>query len=326
MILAQRRYVNISLVLVLCLLLAPFVDAAEISLFDRLKGKTQEKVEQVQQRDWWITKAAGKTAGFVAGKAGGAMGAAVGYVLGAAVGGPVAAGMGAMIGFRVGDIVTKTFAKAVGELLAQWKLHHGRKVDLGAVIDAIKTVNKASLSAESVGAVFGDLVGGSLGVAAGVALLAGATPFAIPLLGTVSAAYLGSKLGKAIGSGIGRWIGRKALKKGYEAYAASGISEAEDEKEETELESNLIKIEDPGVSDNESLATGARAPAEGSSAAAGDQSAVSARVAYEKAYREYTDAVTSPGTTDAEKKASLLKYRQAYEAYQSAVNQGAIAR
>ncbi len=325
MILAQRRYVNISLVLVLCLLLAPFADAAELSLFDRLKSKTQEKVEQLQQRDWWITKAAGKAAGFVAGKAGGAMGAAVGYVLGAAVGGPVAAGMGAMIGFRMGDIVTKTFAKAVGELLAQWKLHHGRKVDLGAVMDAIKSVNKASLSAESVGAVFGDLVGGSLGVAAGVALLAGATPFAIPLIGTVSAAYLGSKLGKAIGRGIGRWIGRKAMKKGYEAYAASGISAAEDKKEEAELESTLIKIEDPYVA-NESGSTDARAPAESGSGIDDDRSAVATRVAYEKAYREYTDAVTSPGATDAEKKASLLKYRQAYEAYQNAINQGSIAR
>ena len=51
MLLAQRRYANMSLLLVLCLLLAPFVDAAELSLFDKLKLKTQEKVEQVQQRD-----------------------------------------------------------------------------------------------------------------------------------------------------------------------------------------------------------------------------------------------------------------------------------
>ncbi|HPT48359.1 MAG TPA: hypothetical protein PLM07_20945, partial [Candidatus Rifleibacterium sp.] len=153
MLFAQRRFVNISLLLVLCLLLAPFAEAAEVSLFDRLKLKTAEKVEQVQQRDWLITKAAGKATGFVAGKAGGAIGAAVGYVLGAAVGGPVAAGIGGMVGFRIGDIVTKTFAKAVGELVAQRNLKEKRKVDFNAVVDAIKSVNKASLSAEAVGAV-----------------------------------------------------------------------------------------------------------------------------------------------------------------------------
>ncbi len=321
MLLAQRRYVNISLLLVLCLLLAPFVDAAELSLFDKLKLKTQEKVEQVQQRDWWITKAAGKVAGFVAGKAVGALGAGIGFVIGTTIGGPVAAGMGAMIGYRIGDIAAKTFGKAVGELLAQWKLHHGRKVDLGAVVDAIKSVNKASLSAESIGAVFGDLVGGSLGAAAGIALLAGATPFAIPLLGTVSAAYLGSKLGKAIGRGIGRWIGRKTLKKGYEAYAASGISEAEDKKEEAELESTLVKIEDPEPANTGSgnVADETKA-AVGNPASAATPSVMAARAAYEKTYREYTDAVTSPTASAEEKKARLQSYRQAYEAYQAAIN------
>lgn len=325
MLIAQRRFVNISLLLVLCLVLAPFIDAAELSLFDKLKLKTQAKIEQVQQRDWLITKAAGKAAGFVAGKAGGAIGAAIGYVLGAAVGGPVAAGVGGMIGFRIGDIVTKTFAKAVGELVAQWKLHHGRKVDLGAVVDAIKTVNKASLSAESIGAVFGDLVGGSLGAAAGIALLAGASPIAIPILGTISVAYLGSKIGKAIGGGIGRWIGRKVLKKGYEAYAASGISEADDKKEEAALEAGLVKIEDPAPAStgSEAVSTGS-APGQTNGDAAGDS--VVARTAYEKAYREYTDVITSPDSTSEEKKASLQSYRQAYEAYQNAVNAGAYNR
>lgn len=326
MLFAQRRFVNISLLLVFCLLLAPFVDAAELSLLDRLKLKTAEKVEQVQQRDWWITKAAGKAAGFVAGKAGGAIGAAIGYVLGAAVGGPVAAGIGGMVGFRIGDIVTKTFAKAVGEIVAQRKLKENRKVDLNAVIDAIKTVNKASLSAEAVGAVFGDLVGGSLGAAVGIALLAGATPFAIPLIGTVSAAYLGSKLGKAIGGGIGRWIGRKSLKKGYEAYAASGISEAEDksevaqkneEDEEASVEAGLVKIEDPAAADDNSINQPLLQQA---GIAAGNSSVLAARAAYEQAYRDYTDAVTSPSATDANKKMKLQVYREAYEAYRVAVN------
>ncbi|NCB37485.1 MAG: hypothetical protein EOM80_01840 [Erysipelotrichia bacterium] len=312
---AQRRAFNISLLLVLCLLFAPFVDAAELSLFDKLKLKTQKKADELQQREWWITKAAGKVAGFVAGKAGGAIGAAAGYVLGAAVGGPVAAGMGAMIGFRIGDIVTKTFAKAVGELLAQWKLNHGRKVDLSAVVDAVKTVNKASLTAESIGAVIGDLVGGSLGAAAGIALLAGCGPIALPIIGTMSVAYLGSKLGKAIGGGIGRWIGRKVLKKGYEAYATSDDQEVEEQPEVT-----LVKIEDPLSHKSEDLVASAT-PLLLSVSNASD-----ARSAYEKAYRDYTDMITSPDASDADKKASLHAYRQAYELYRVSISAADAAR
>lgn len=309
MVIAQRQLGRISLLLVLCLLLAPFIEAAELSLFERLKQKTQAKVEQLQQRDWWITKAASTAAGFVAGKAGGALGAAVGYVLGAAVGGPVAAGMGAMLGFRIGDIVTKTFARAISALVTQWKLHQGRKVDLGAVLDAVKTVNKASLTADAAGAVIGDLIGGTMGAAAGIAFLSCGGPIILPILGTISAAYIGSKIGKAIGGGIGRWIGRKVLKKGYEAYAAIGNSE----KEETEeVEQGLVKIEGP--------ATPSEVPTPSENIT---ESALDARAVYEKAYREYTDAVTSASATTAEKQAKLQAYRTAYESYQAAI---AVAR
>jgi len=225
----------------------------------------------------------------------------------------VAAGIGGMVGFRIGDIATKTFAKAVGEVVAQRKLKEGRNVDFGAVVDAIKSVNKASLSAEAVGAVFGDLVGGSLGAAVGIALLAGATPFAVPLIGTVSAAYLGSKLGKAIGRGIGRWIGRKTLKKGYEAYAAIDREEGE-EQQEAESDAGLVKIEDPEMP--ESNTAGTSAVAGGSSTAASN----ALYTDYQKAYREYTDAVTNPESTDGERKAALQRYREAYSAYQTAVS------
>lgn len=305
MVIAQRQLGRISLLLVLCLLLAPFIEAAELSLFEKLKQKTQTRVEELQQRDWWITKAASTAAGFVAGKAGGALGAAVGYVLGAAVGGPVAAGMGAMLGFRIGDIVTKTFARAIGALVTQWKLHHGRKVDMGAVLDAVKTVNKASLTADAAGAVIGDLIGGTLGAAAGIAFLSCGGPIMLPIIGTISAAYIGSKIGKAIGGGIGRWIGRKVLKKGYEAYAAMGNSKEEDER----LEEGLVKIEGPADPAE------SRVPDEKMS-----DSALDARTAYEKAYRDYTDTVTSTSATNAEKQASLQAYRAAYDAYQSALS------
>ncbi|MEW6711576.1 MAG: hypothetical protein AB1403_17265 [Candidatus Riflebacteria bacterium] len=294
---ARKNYGLLSLLIVLSMLLAPIVEAAELSLFQRLKLKTQQKAEQLQQKEWWITKAVSKAVGFVAGKAGGAVGAAVGYVIGAGLGGPVAAGMGAMIGFRIGDIVTKTFAKAISELVTQWKLRDQRPVNLGTVIDAVKTVNKASLSAESVGAVLGDLIGGSLGAAAGIAMLAGTGPIALPIIGTLSAAYLGSKLGKAIFGGIGRWIGRKTLKKGYEALAA-------DEPEETPEEAALEKVPEISSAGTEAAKT---APAKNS---------LQARQVYEQAYKEYIAAVTSKHATEAEKQEKLRAYQQALKDYQ----------
>lgn len=310
---ASKQLCFISLLLTISLLLAPFAEAAELSLLGRIKLKTHEKVEQLQDSDWWLTKAASTAAGFVVGKAGGAIGAGVGYVLGAAVGGPLAAGMGAMIGFRIGDIVTKTFAKAISALVTQWKIKNGRKVDLGAVIDATKTVNKASLTADAIGAVIGDLIGGTMGAAAGIALLSCGGPLVLPIMGTISAAYLGSKLGKSIGRSIGRWIGRKILKKGYEAYAAIGESKSE---EDSQVESGLVKIEEPDSS--------AELAQTESAAAAAPQTTTlkQAHSAYEVAYREYTDAVTSTSSSESEKQQKLLQYREAYDAYRAAIAVG----
>ncbi|MDD2624303.1 MAG: hypothetical protein PHQ02_05730 [Candidatus Riflebacteria bacterium] len=304
----QRRNLNISLLLVFCLIFAPFIDVAEASIFGKIREKTQEKVEQLQQREWWITKAVGKATGFVAGKAGGLLGAAVGYVIGASFGGPVAAGMGAMFGYRIGDIVVKTFAKAVGETIAKRKLETGEEVTLGTVVETITEINKASLSAESVGAVIGDLIGGSLGAVAGIALLAGASPLAIPLLGTFSAGYLGSKLGTAVGRGIGRLIGRKALKKGYEAYATgtedSGI------KGETLYEENSGKKADdiPTTVQNDKAIRVEN----------GSKDITKLKTAYEQAYIAYTRAITSVDTTNEEKNLLFAEYRECYDAYRAA--------
>lgn len=303
--LVRKNISFISLLIVFSLIFAPIIEAAEMSLFQRLKLKTEQKVEQLQSREWWITKAVSKAVGFVAGKAGGAVGAAIGYVIGAGMGGPVAAGAGAMIGFRIGDIVTKTFAKAISELVTQWKLRDQRPVNLGTVIDAVKTVNKASLSAESVGAVVGDLVGGTMGAAAGIALLAGTGPIALPILGTISAAYLGSKLGKAIFGGIGRWIGRKALKKGYEAYAA-------DEPEDSSTEQGLIKVDDASGIANEKTDSGVE-----QNGPTTTKSAYEARLAYEQAYKEYIAAVTSKTASESEKQQKLVEYQKALKAYQA---------
>ncbi|PKL47762.1 MAG: hypothetical protein CVV42_12125 [Candidatus Riflebacteria bacterium HGW-Riflebacteria-2] len=310
---ASRQLCFLSLLLTLSLLLAPFVEAAELSLFQRLKLKTQQKVEQLKDGDWWITKAASSAAGFVVGKAGGAIGAGIGYVLGAAVGGPLAAGMGAMLGFRIGDIVTKTFAKAISALVTQWKLKEGRKVDLGAVIDATRTVNKASLTADAIGAVIGDLIGGTMGAAAGIALFSCGGPLVLPIIGTIAAATIGSKLGKSIGGSIGRWIGRKILKKGYEAYAASGSSEG---KEEATVEPGLVKIEEPAppFEVEQTEQAGAAAPQ--------TSTLKQVHADYENAYREYTDAVTSITASEYEKQQKLQKYRESYDAYRSAIAAG----
>ncbi|GAB4268493.1 MAG: hypothetical protein Kow0029_03920 [Candidatus Rifleibacteriota bacterium] len=302
MIAARRNVGLISLLLIFSLLLTPFVDAAELSLFQKLKLKTQNKIEEFQQKDWWITKAVSKVVGFAAGKAGGAVGAGVGYLLGAAVGGPLAAGLGAWLGFKIGDIVTKTFARAVSEVVTQRKLKEGKPVTVKGVIDVLKSVNKASLTAESVGAVIGDLIGGTMGAAAGIAFLAGTGPIAIPILGTISAAYLGSKLGKAIFGGLGRWIGRKALKKGYEAYAGinskevdAAVASTEDTNTESEKIENKNATPDivPASVINED-----------------------ARAAYERAYREYTKAITS-GASESEKKEKLGAYLDALQRYKS---------
>jgi len=310
---ASKQLCLISLLLTISLLLAPFVDAAELSLFQRLKLKTQEKIEQIQDGNWWLTKAASSAAGFVAGKAGGAIGAGIGYVLGAAVGGPLAAGMGAMLGFRIGDIVAKTFGKAIGAVVAQWRIKDGRKVDLGAIIEATKSVNKAALTADAIGAVIGDLIGGTMGAAAGIAFLSCGGPIVLPILGTISAAYLGSKLGKSIGGSIGRWIGRKVLNKGYEAYAASDRTE---KAEEVPVEASLVKIEAPASLDEVAQTESAALNKPPSSAA------VQAHISYERAYREYADAVTATNTSETERQQKLEQYRQTYEAYRAAIAAG----
>ncbi len=311
MIKSRKTLMRLSALLALVILFSPFVSVAEAGLFDSLKAKTAQKVEELKQRDWWLTKIAGKVAGFVAGKAGGAIGAACGYVIGAGIGGPVAAGMGAMIGFRIGDIITKTLVKPIGEQLATMKLKDKKKIDLQAVKDAIKSVNKASLTAEGIGAVVGDLVGGTIGAAAGIALLAGTGAWAIPILGTVSAAYLGSKLGKWIFGGIGRWIGKKALKKGYEAYAASGSNASDtesvsvaDNTEESTPEARKNTVDIVGANNQEIVVS---------------DDIQTKKMAYEQYYKEYTDAVTKPDSDPEKVKDLMINYRQAYEEYKSTV-------
>jgi hypothetical protein len=303
----NRQFKFLSLLLVLSILLCPIIDAAELSLFEKLKLKTQEKKEQLQQRDWWITKAVAKGVGFVAGKAGGAIGAAIGYVIGAGVGGPVAAGMGGMLGFRIGDIVTKTFAKAVSEVVTQWKLRDEREVNVKTVLEAVRSVNKASLTAESAGAVVGDLIGGTMGAAAGIALLAGTGPLALPILGTISAAYIGSKLGKAAFGGMFRWIGRKVFKKGYEVFAASEPKPGEnDSGKEAEIS--------PDGQTNNSQGNSAIEAKGKTGLTTGE---LSAQQAYEKAYREYTRAVSASDTSAEERQQKLQAYREAFERYRA---------
>ncbi|MGM0600462.1 MAG: hypothetical protein ACQETH_11690 [Candidatus Rifleibacteriota bacterium] len=308
----------ISLLLVLTMLVAPVVQAAELSLFDRLKLKTEQKIEQVQQRDWWITKAVGKAVGFVAGKAGGGIGAAVGYLIGAGMGGPVVAGMGAMIGFRIGDIVTQIFAEAVSNVVTQWKLKDKREVNLTTVTEALRVVDAGALTAESVGAVVGDLVGGTMGAAAGIAFFAGCGPVALPILGTFTSAYIGSKIGTSIFSGIGSWIGSKSLKKGYEAYAGrepkiasedSDISETDfnnDFRNESEEEAQISESEadskDKSISDKNV-----------------NTSISDARQEYEKAYKAYTEAMIS-GADSEEATRKLQVYREALERYRAIIS------
>jgi hypothetical protein len=201
--------------------------------------------------------------------------------------------------------VVKTFAKAVGERIAKRKLETGEEVTVGTVVDTIGEINKASLSAESVGAVIGDLIGGSLGAAAGIALLAGASPLAIPLLGTFSAGYLGSKLGTAIGRGIGRWIGRKALKKGYDAYAATYEETAANNETYNEKYTEKTSVNVSPVNQNDKNIYTEKKP----------KDIVKLKTAYEQAYIAYTRAVTSADSSTEERKKLFAEYRESYDAY-----------
>jgi hypothetical protein len=298
----------ISCLLVLSFLLGPFVPAVEASVFGTLTTKIQNRVEEVQQREWWFVKVVSSVSGFVAGKAGGALGAAVGYVLGASVGGPLAAGMGAMIGYKLGDIVTKTFAKALGEAVAKRKLVSDEEVTIDTITDTFKTLDLGALSAESVGGVLGDFIGGSLGATLGVMMLASFSTLTVPLLGVVSGAYIGSKLGKSIGRSIGRFIGSVALKSTYR-YAAEAFMETEPNPEEGWQE----------VANQEPVAQGEiKKPANPDSTRGPTENLQELKQAYEQAYRAYTAGISSSDTSLDDRNELLARYREAYDAYISA--------
>lgn len=296
----------ISCLLVLSFLLSPFVPALEASFLGNINNKIKDRVEQVQQREWWFVKAVSSVSGFVAGKAGGAIGAALGYVIGASVGGPLAAGMGAMIGYKMGDIVVKTFARALGEAVARRKLATDEEVTVNTIKDTFKKLDKGALSAESIGGVLGDFMGGTMGAAMGVMMLASFSTLTIPLLGVVSGAYIGSKLGKSIGRSLGRMLGSVVLKNTYK-YAAEAFGDTEEEiiadwQEETGSQQNglnwppqEIKV-DPGDNLQE------------------------LKLAYERAYMAYTTAISSSDASLDDRNELLSQYREAYDAYISAVS------
>lgn len=308
MVLTKQRISIISILLLFSLVFATLVEAAELTVFDRLKLKTTERVEELQQREWWIKKAAVSAAGFVAGKAGGAIGAAAGYIIGAGIGGPVVAGMGAMIGYRIGDLLTKTFAKAIGEIVASRKLDHGEPVTVSSVLDAVKLVDKKSLTAESAGNILGDFIGGSLGVAAGVAIFAGMGPLAFPILGTISAALIGQKIGRWAGRALGRAIGKKVFKKGYEAYAASALSKDDEEGLYKTPEAPFAASQTVKVDESQTRAPPA------------DEHVRQSYQAYVEAYKAYTDAVTNNADSSVVEQ-RLQKYNKAQQAYKNLINQ-----
>ena len=326
----RRTNVRIfSIMLIFSILFAPLAIAQEkASMWDRMKDKTNKKVEEVQQKEWWVKKAFTKVVSFVGGKAGGLIGGGIGFLIGTSLGGPLAAGAGATIGFRIGDQITKIFARGIGQFIAEKHydkektlIENGKSLTFETVKNAFKSVNYKSLSAESTGAVIGDLIGGTLGAAAGIALLAGTGTWAFPLIGTFSAAYLGSKLGGKIGRGICRWIGKKVFKKSYEAFAP------EDTENETEA------VVDGEIAQTEQEATddpfGIQVPVKDSSDTAIDDEQIlnssaddmirMKRIMYEEAYQEYTRLTTSPGASAEEVKETLARYREAYEAYKAAV-------
>jgi hypothetical protein len=203
----------VAVLIVLSVLFAPFIDAAELSLFERLKLKTQEKVQQFQDKNWLMTKGTGTAVGFVTGKIVGALGAGIGGLLGLCIGGPVVGAAGAYIGYRICDVIGKTYGKAIGEDMARDKLNK-EKVSFK---DSFKSLDKKVLAASSVGAVAGDFIGEILGVSAGLALMAGVGPIALPIIGIITGAVIGKTIGRAIGRWAGKSISRRAAVWGYKA-------------------------------------------------------------------------------------------------------------
>ena len=298
MINKQSYKILISILLIFSLTTLPVVHASQkISLFQKIKNKIHQKSNQLKDKNWWKEKSIASSIGFVASKLGGVAGAAIGYLAGAAVGGPLAAGGGAVLGYRIGCSLTRVFGKAIGVIIAKVKIRDKKKITFQTVKDAIKSLNKKKLSAEGTGAVIGDLVGGTFGAAFGIALLAGSGPLAIPIIGTVSAAYIGSKLGTAAGRGLGRFLGKKILKHGYQTVA-SAVVETPDNKT---IHSKTEKIRDTNLTSHSS------------------NTIASKKQAYESAYKEYIRVSTKKNATATEINNAIANYRNSYNVYTSLI-------
>lgn len=284
----------LTVLLVLALLFGPLAqNIAEAGLFSTLKEKSAEKFRQMQTKEWWVVKLAGKAVGFATGKAIGVLGAGVGAAIGFCLGAGPGAAFGAWLGYRITGVVARTFAKPVGEILAQRKLD-GHKFSLQDVRDAFAAVDKKSLSAESAGAVLGDLLGGTIGVAAGLAFCAGMGPIVIPLIGAVSGAYLGKKAGGWLGAFLGRAVFRRAAKKSYEVMAPQ---------------------QSPATATPALAGPAAAAPP--SAKATTDSRLLAAQRNYEAAYQAYSQALADPVSAVAERELRLESLRNAQKSLET---------
>lgn len=298
-----RTYRWLFLLLAFSLLFADCAAIAEeAGLFSKLKAKASQKFDQFTDRDWLLTWGGGKVTGFLAGKAAGLIGMGLGMVLGGAIGGPAGVALGGYIGFRVADIVTKTFAKPLGQEMVRRKLND----EPLKFKDLLKSLDKKALTAESIGAVAGDLIGEFAGVALGLTLCAGLGPIALPLIGTFTGAMLGRKIGTWAGRGLGRLLGRKVAKVGYQA---------------------LIGIDKPSVSTSSSpTAAPTTANPVGAPVAASPASVSAPKISappvqskadrlhqeYQAAYKKYTDS-HGDSSISADQRLALQKaYHQAY--------------
>jgi outer membrane lipoprotein SlyB len=300
----------VALVLALLLLGLCVVEAADSpGLFSRLKDKAQQKIDDLQSREWWTIKGAGKVAGFVAGKAAGALGAAAGAVIGLTCGGPVGAGVGAMIGYRIVDTVVKTFVRPVGELVAKRFIDH-QEVGWSDVKEAFHGLDKRALTAESIGAVLGDFIGGTRGVAAGLALTAGMGTLAIPIIGAVSAGYLGRKLGSMIGRWLGRAVLRRAGRYSVQAWDALMAPKEPPVPGSTEERAALTTSSKPGTT----AYAPNRLPAAPVSSAVAE-----ALTAYQQAYQAYVAAVNDPALAESEQTRRRVAFQKAKAEYETAI-------
>lgn len=220
---AKKQTFFLSLILILCMLSAPFAENlyAE-SLFTKLKNKASElvtkTVEKYTSRDFWVDKAASAISTKLIAKPVKLATAALGMAIGTAIGGPVGATVGAYLGSKVASHACDIIGTPIVKNVINDKLDNGAELSVSTIYKACKSLDMPELACNTTGSIVGDILGAAVGGIAGAAVMAcvgGGT--ILPIIGTMTFATLGSKYGEKLGSWIGEKLGKNAYNSTYKA-------------------------------------------------------------------------------------------------------------